>query len=168
MNKLLNMLITLLLLSAAINSSACNIDKKMTDCTGSEVSVFGHCSPNTDAVSSAIIYAWELQNPTPTSINKEAICAKPYVNSDTPNKERLFVLKYFGIDIPTIIDQITNDTIFATVDTNNIDKYPDWASEFVSTHLHSVVDHHKLTGTTPTNKPIVIDIHNMGSAGSIL
>ena len=75
MNKLLIILITSLLLSAPINSSACNIDEKIPDCTGSEVSVFGHRSPDTDAVSSAIIYAWELQNPTPTSINKEAIYA---------------------------------------------------------------------------------------------
>ncbi|KAL3912424.1 MAG: hypothetical protein SGARI_001165 [Bacillariaceae sp.] len=138
-----------------------------TECVGAEIAVFGHRSPDTDAVSSAIIYAWELHNPTPTSTNTHSLCAVPYVNSDAPNKETLFVLDYFGVDVPEIITSVDSNTIFATVDTNNIDEMPDGAAAVVSDNIHSIVDHHKLTGLVTTD-PLVADLRNIGSAGSVL
>ena len=74
-----------------------------TSCVCKEIAVFGHRSPDTDAISSAIIYAWELRNPTNTTIDPEPICAVPYANSDSPNKETIFVLDYFDIEAPRTI-----------------------------------------------------------------
>lgn len=136
-------------------------------CEGPEIAVLGHKSPDTDAIASAIIYAWELRNPTFRSIASVVQCAVPYINTHEPNKETLFVLEYFGVDIPEIMDSVNNETIFATVDTNNIDEMPNGAAEHVADNLHSIVDHHKLTGLV-TTKPLIVDVRNLGSAGSVL
>lgn len=146
----------------------CNIPEETEPCNDDDeaVSVFGHKAADSDSVCSAIIYAWELQNPTATSVYRAPICAKAHTSSAL-NKETEYILHYLNIPFPPIIEQITADTMFALVDTNNVNELPDGATEYIATNLHSVVDHHKLTGLT-TDTPIAIDIRPLGSAGSVL
>ena len=151
----------------------CNIPEEIEPCDDDDeaVSVFGHKSADSDSVCSAIIYAWELQNPTATSVYRAPICAKAHISSAL-NIETEYILHYLKIESPPIIEQITADTVFALVDTNNVNELPDtWPRgnkpEYIATNLHSVVDHHKLTGLT-TDTPIAIDIRPLGSAGSVL
>jgi manganese-dependent inorganic pyrophosphatase len=158
--KFLTLVITLFALPAT-GADEC---AEPVSCEGEEIAVFGHRSPDTDAVSSAIIYTWELRTPVGTA---KAKCAKAYVNTDDPNRETTFFLSYFNFSAPPIIKNVEETMVFATVDTNNIDEMPDGANKTVANKLHSIVDHHKLTGLETTN-PVPIDIRPLGSAGSVL
>ena len=101
----------------------CNIPEETEPCDDDDeaVSVFGHKAADSDSVCSAIIYAWELQNPTATSVYRAPICAKAHTSSAL-NKETECILQYLNIEFPPIIEQITADTRFALVDTNNVDE----------------------------------------------
>ena len=63
----------------------------------SEIHIFGHKKPDTDAVTSAIALAYLK--------NQQGIKAKPYI-LDAPNTETEFVLKYFGIKTPKILNDV--------------------------------------------------------------
>ncbi|EOD26991.1 hypothetical protein EMIHUDRAFT_114814 [Emiliania huxleyi CCMP1516] len=97
-----------------------------------KIGVFGHSSPDTDAVSAAIIYAWELLNPPPDdspgfSGPTHKQCAKAYVNTDEINPETAFVLDYFREKEPPILPNISALPVgadFAVVDTNSIAQMP--------------------------------------------
>lgn len=62
-----------------------------------EVYIFGHKKPDTDSVTSAIALSYLK--------TKEGLNAKPYI-LDTPNNETEFVLKYFGIEVPKILNDV--------------------------------------------------------------
>ncbi|EOD16464.1 hypothetical protein EMIHUDRAFT_119031 [Emiliania huxleyi CCMP1516] len=141
-----------------------------------KIGVFGHSSPDTDAVSAAIIYAWELLNPPPDdspgfSGPTHKQCAKAYVNTDEINPETAFVLDYFREKEPPILPNISALPVgadFAVVDTNSIAQMPSGTTkDVVKDHLHSIVDHHKLDGLT-TSAPTEIDIRPIASAGLML
>lgn len=141
-----------------------------------KIGVFGHSSPDTDAVSAAIIYAWELLNPPPDdspgfSGPTHKQCAKAYVNTDEINPETAFVLDYFREKEPPILPNISALPVgadFAVVDTNSIAQMPSGTTkDVVKDHLHSIVDHHKLDGLT-TSALTEIDIRPIASAGSAL
>ena len=132
-------------------------------CADEAVSVFGHTAADSDSVCSTIIIAWELQHLTPTSVYRAPNCAKAHTSSAL-NKEIDYILQYLNIEFPLIIEQITADTMFALDDTNNENELPDGATKYIATNLHSVVDHHKLTGST-TDTPISIDDHNRDGVG---
>jgi manganese-dependent inorganic pyrophosphatase len=61
------------------------------------IKVFGHKSPDTDAVLSAIIFAWYIKNHT-------ARDAEPFVLGGL-NKETEFVLKKWGIETPSLSEK---------------------------------------------------------------
>lgn len=62
-----------------------------------DIYVFGHKKPDTDSVTSAIALSYLK--------NKEGLNAKPYT-LDTLNNETEFVLKYFGIEVPKILNDV--------------------------------------------------------------
>lgn len=62
-----------------------------------EIYIFGHKKPDTDSVASAIALSYLK--------NKEGLNAKPYI-LDTLNNETEFVLKYFGIEVPKILNDV--------------------------------------------------------------
>ena len=62
-----------------------------------ETYVFGHKKPDTDSVTSAIALAYLK--------NKQGMNAKPYI-LDTMNTETEFVLKYFNIEPPKILNDV--------------------------------------------------------------
>ena len=146
----------------------CDTDFVMTECEDGqeEVVVLGHKSPDTDAVSAAIVRAWELRT------GPEAICAMLYVNTDGINRETEFVLEYFDIDVPPTISELAVGDVtfqkFAVVDTNNVEELPDDAGSASETYLHSVVDHHRITGTLWSDKPVEFDVRVLASTGSVL
>jgi len=162
----------LLTAAHADEQDGCNIDFRSTKCEveQEEVVVLGHNSPDTDAVSAAIIRAWELRT------GPEDVCASPYVNRDTINRETEFVLDYFNIDVPPTLSELVLDGStepktfrkFAVVDTNSITELPDDANGASETYLHSVVDHHRMTGTLQSDKPVVFDVRVLTSTGSVL
>lgn len=122
---------------------------------GSTMAVFGHLVPDTDTVTSAMIYEWELKG--------RGIPATAYRLGEL-NPETAFVLKKFGVEVPPLLSKLEDKQNVAIVDTNNPEELP---KDLKNAKIHSVVDHHKLSGLT-TGEPLEIDIRPLCSATSIL
>jgi len=127
-------------------------------CFGSaEISVFGHKAPDTDTITSAIAYAWEL--------NERKIPAKAYRLGEL-NPETAYVLKQTGDPLPPLLDgDLPEKTKVAITDTNNAEELP---AGLDKAKVHSIVDHHKLFGNIKSSEPIDIDMRVLCSATSIL
>mmetsp|Transcript_19726 Transcript_19726/g.35032 ORF Transcript_19726/g.35032 Transcript_19726/m.35032 type:complete len:348 (-) Transcript_19726:89-1132(-) len=122
---------------------------------GGNLAVFGHKVPDTDTVTSAIIYAWEL--------NQKGTPATAYRLGDL-NPETEYVLKALGVDAPPVFSGSAEKTTVAIVDTNNPQELPDGIGK---ASVHSIVDHHKLSGLSNA-EPLEIDMRPLCSATSIL
>jgi manganese-dependent inorganic pyrophosphatase len=75
-----------------------------------EIYIFGHKKPDTDSVTSAIALAYLK--------NKQGLNAKPMI-LDTINTETEFVLKHFGIEVPSFLSDVK-------VKVEDIDYYNDF------------------------------------------
>jgi manganese-dependent inorganic pyrophosphatase len=123
------------------------------DAAQKEIAVFGHKVPDTDTVTSAIIYAWELK--------QTGLSATGYRLGDlTP--ETKYVLEKTGTASPPLFD--ADLATVAIVDTNNPEELPKGIEK---AKIHSIVDHHKLSGLT-NSEPLEIDMRSLCSATSIL
>ncbi|MFT7016208.1 MAG: manganese-dependent inorganic pyrophosphatase [Candidatus Paceibacteria bacterium] len=121
------------------------------------IKVFGHRSPDTDATSSAIVWAWYLKEHR----NKNA---QAYILSQT-NTEALFVLDYWDVALPETLETVSNDDNVAIVDTNNADELFENINE---TNIISIIDHHKLTGGLRTDLPMEVVIQPYASTMTVM
>lgn len=122
-----------------------------------EIKVFGHKAPDTDATSSAIVWAWFLNNNRDQS-------AKAYVLGN-PNTEAMFVLDKWGFDVPDILEEISKNDIVSIVDTNNVDElFPN----INDAEIISIIDHHKLTGGLKTDSPLEVVIQPYASTMTVM
>lgn len=119
------------------------------------ISVFGHIIPDTDTITAALVYAWEL--------NQRSIPATAYRLGEL-NPETDYVLKALGVGLPPLLHDLEPKSMVAVVDTSNPDELPAGLSK---TSIHSIVDHHKLSGLT-NSEPLEIDMRPLCSATSIL
>lgn len=119
------------------------------------LSVFGHKVPDTDAISAAVTYAWEL--------NARNISAKAYRLGEL-NPETAYVFKTLGLEPPPLLEALEAKARVAIVDTNNPAELPAGVEK---AFIHSIVDHHKLSGLANA-EPLEIDMRPLCSAGSIL
>lgn len=120
------------------------------------VKIFGHKSPDTDATASALIWAWYL--------NEKGTAAKAYVLG-TPNTETLFVLKYWGFEVPEILNSVSAKDNVVIVDTNNPAELFDNIND---TQIVQIIDHHKLIGGIETAAPIEFCIKPLASCASVM
>jgi len=121
------------------------------------MSVFGHKVPDTDTITSAMIYAWELNE-------HKAGSATAYRLGEL-NPETEYVLNKFKMEQPPLLTELVPKSTVAIVDTNNPEELPEGISKSVK--IHSIVDHHKLSGLTNA-EPLEIDMRSLCSATSIL
>lgn len=120
------------------------------------ISVFGHMPPDTDTITSALVYAWEL--------NERGIPATAFRLGDL-NPETAFVLETIGVEMPPLLEgALEPKTPVAIVDTNNPAELPEG---ILKAQIHSIVDHHKLSGLTNA-EPLEVDMRTLCSATSIL
>lgn len=120
------------------------------------MSVFGHKVPDTDTITSALVYAWELNERNPGS-------ATAYRLGEL-NPETAHVLKTLGVEAPPLLGALEAKSPVAIVDTNNPDELPEGIEK---TSIHSIVDHHKLSGLKNA-EPLEVDMRKLCSATSIL
>ena len=120
------------------------------------IKVFGHQSPDTDATASAIVWAWYL--------NSKGSSAVPYVLG-VPNTETVFVLNYWGVEMPELLSSVSKEDKVVIVDTNNPDELFDNINK---SKIIQIIDHHKLVGGIHTKKPIDICIKPLASCASVL
>jgi manganese-dependent inorganic pyrophosphatase len=121
------------------------------------IKVFGHVSPDTDATVSAIVWAWYLN--THTSNKAEA-----YVLG-TLNKETEFVLHKWHVDEPTLLESVESHDDVIIVDTNNAQELFDNIND---TNIIQIIDHHILTGTLKSKKPIDMHIKPLASTATVI
>lgn len=117
--------------------------------------VFGHSNPDTDAITSALVYARFL--------TRQGTEARAYRLGDL-NFETPFVLAQAGVDAPELLALLPAGTAVALVDHNeSAQSLPNLAALSV-TH---VVDHHKL-GNLNTSQPPFLRFEAVGCTATIL
>ena len=121
------------------------------------VLVFGHKSPDTDSTGAPVIWAWYLNHIQKTD-------AEPILLGQ-PNSEALFMLDYWGIDMPRIIDKLDEGSSVIIVDTNNPDELPENINEC---EIQGIIDHHKLIGGLETNRPIEVIIRPLACTATVM
>ena len=121
------------------------------------IKVFGHLSPDTDATTAAIVWAWYLNKHTASE-------ATPYVLGEL-NSETSFVLQRFGFSVPEILPALTPGESVVVVDTNNPQELPENINEM---NLLALIDHHKLVGGLTTETPTEITIKPLACTATIM
>lgn len=118
--------------------------------------VLGHKNPDTDSTCSPIVVAWYLNN-----VRK--VAAKAVLHGHT-NKESAFVLKYWNIKEPEVINNLPEEAKVFLVDSTNPDELPLITEDIEVTEI---VDHHKMGGLT-TSKPLNVTIRTYGCTATLL
>jgi manganese-dependent inorganic pyrophosphatase len=121
------------------------------------IKVFGHISPDTDTVVSAILWAWYLNTHT---TNKAEACVL-----GTLNKETQFLMKRWNVSEPALLETLTADDSVVIVDTNNPQELP---PNILETNILQIIDHHMLTGGLATRKPIDVTIKTVASTATVI
>ena len=121
------------------------------------VMVFGHKSPDTDSTGSPIIWAWYLKHVK--NIDTEPVLL------GQPNSEALFMLDYWGIEKPQIIDNLDSGSSVVIVDTNNPDELPENINDC---EIQTIIDHHKLVGGLQTRHPIDVVIRPLACTATVM
>ena len=118
--------------------------------------VFGHKSPDTDSTGSPIIWAWYL---TETGTPARAVLL------GEPNTEAAFVLRYWGLDKPEIIADVTAGQDVVIVDTNNPAELPPSIND---ANIMAIIDHHMLVGGLKTKTPINVVIRPLACTATVM
>lgn len=125
----------------------------------SKVLVFGHANPDTDSITSAISYAY-LLNQTGHEATAYALGA--------PSEETQFALDTFGVASPQVIEKAAEvadaDTILALVDHNEAQQSLPDRGDY---RIWSVVDHHRIANIE-TVEPLNYRAEAVGCTGTIL
>jgi manganese-dependent inorganic pyrophosphatase len=119
--------------------------------------VFGHLSPDTDTVSSAIVWAWYLQE----KCGQEA---SPFVLGEL-NRETRFVLERFDVSTPSFLPDLTEPDQVTIVDTNNPQELPENINDVT---IVEIIDHHKLVGGLTTKAPLRVTIRPFACTATII
>ncbi|CAI2594451.1 manganese-dependent inorganic pyrophosphatase [Apilactobacillus kunkeei] len=118
--------------------------------------VFGHQSPDTDAICAAIEYAY-LQNKLGYDVEAVAL--------GTPNEETKFVLDYFGQEAPRVITDASSEVdSVMLVDHNEPQQSVSDIDKLTVTH---VVDHHRIADFN-TEKPVFYRAEPVGCVSTVL
>ncbi|MDO4669854.1 MAG: manganese-dependent inorganic pyrophosphatase [Aerococcus sp.] len=122
----------------------------------SKILVFGHQSPDTDAITCAITYSYLL--------NELGYEAEPVALGEI-NKETAYALNQFGYEAPRVIEKAGDETdTVALVDHN---EFQQSISDIKDLKIQSVVDHHRV-GNFETAEPTSITIKPLGSCQSVI
>ena len=113
-----------------------------------QVYVFGHKSPDTDSVCSAIVYA-KIKGYTPATLGKI-------------KKETKFALDTFNTKEPEILDSVKDKKV-VLVDHNRFEQSAD---DIDKAEIIEIIDHHDFNFSY--GKPIYIDCQPLGSTATIL
>lgn len=117
--------------------------------------VFGHKNPDTDSICSSLVMT-NLKN-------KLGIDAKSCRLGEV-RKEAEFVLKYFGVEAPMLLESVKSGDECCLVDHNEFGQSVDGLEDAT---IVEIVDHHKLGGIT-TSTPLSVTLRPVGCTNTIL
>lgn len=121
-----------------------------------KVLVFGHKNPDTDTITSAIVYAYLKQQ---LGVEAEA------VRLGEVNNETKFALEKFGFEAPRLIDSVVGEaTQVILVDHNEFQQSADGIEEV---QITEVIDHHRVANFQ-TSDPLYYRAEPVGCTATIL
>ncbi len=118
--------------------------------------IFGHNSPDTDSICSAISLAY---------LKKQLGVEATAYALEQPRKEALFVLDYFKVDVPQILSSGDIDGKDVVLVDHNEDAQT--ADDIDKANLVEVIDHHKI-GCLSSDLPISVRIMPVGCTCTII
>lgn len=122
----------------------------------SKILVFGHKSPDTDAIGSAIALAYFLNQ---RGEEAEAVAL------GEPNDETSYALNYFGFEAPRVVKTVANETdSVALVDHNEATQSVD---DIDQVSIKMVVDHHRIANFQ-TADPLYYRGEPLGAAATVV
>ena len=117
--------------------------------------VTGHKNPDTDSICSALAYAYVKQQ-----LGEDVkACRAGKVSAETQ-----FVLDYFKVEAPALIDHVDEGQNLILVDHNEVAQAVDGLNK---ANLLEVVDHHRLGGIV-TAAPLTVRIQPVGCTATII
>ena len=123
----------------------------------SKVFVFGHQNPDSDAIGSSYGYAYLKRQ---LGVDAEAVAL------GTPNEETAFVLDYFGVDAPRVVESALSEEVNQVILTDH-NEFQQSISDIKDVEVIEVVDHHRVANFETAN-PLMMRLEPVGSASSIV
>ena len=123
----------------------------------SKVFVFGHQNPDSDAIGSSYGYAYLKRQ---LGVDAEAVAL------GTPNEETAFVLDYFGVEAPRVVESAQSEGVNQVILTDH-NEFQQSISDIKDVEVIEVVDHHPVANFETAN-PLMMRLEPVGSASSIV
>ena len=123
----------------------------------SKVFVFGHQNPDSDAIGSSYGYAYLKRR---LGVDAEAVAL------GTPNEETAFVLDYFGVEAPRVVESALSEEVNQVILTDH-NEFQQSISDIKDVEVIEVVDHHRVANFETAN-PLMMRLEPVGSASSIV
>ena len=123
----------------------------------SKVFVFGHQNPDSDAIGSSYGYAYLKRQ---LGVDAEAVAL------GTPNEETAFVLDYFGVEAPRVVESALSEGVKQVILTDH-NEFQQSISDIKDVEVVEVVDHHRVANFETAN-PLMMRLEPVGSASSIV
>lgn len=123
----------------------------------SKVFVFGHQNPDSDAIGSSYGYAYLKRQ---LGVDAEAVAL------GTPNEETAFVLDYFGVEAPRVVESALSEEVNQVILTDH-NEFQQSISDIKDVEIIEVVDHHRVANFETAN-PLMMRLEPVGSASSIV
>ena len=122
----------------------------------SKVLVFGHKNPDTDAITSAISYAY-LQNQL--GVEAEAVALGEV------GEETQYALDHFKVDAPRVIETAANETDKVMLVDHN--EFQQSVNDIADVEVLSVIDHHRISNFETAN-PLYYHAEPVGCTNTII
>ena len=119
---------------------------------------FGHQNPDTDAIASS--YGWAYLERIAWGRDAEAVAL------GTPNEETAFVLDYFGVEAPRVVESAKSEGVNQVILTDH-NEFQQSISDISEVEIAAVIDHHRVANFETAN-PLYMRVEPVGSASSIV
>ncbi|HGC7306349.1 TPA: manganese-dependent inorganic pyrophosphatase [Streptococcus agalactiae] len=124
----------------------------------SKILVFGHQNPDSDAIGSSIAFAYLAKEAW--GLDTEAVAL------GTPNEETAYVLDYFGVQAPRVVESAKAEGVETVILTDH-NEFQQSISDIKDVTVYGVVDHHRVANFETAN-PLYMRLEPVGSASSIV
>ncbi|HEO3764899.1 TPA: manganese-dependent inorganic pyrophosphatase [Streptococcus agalactiae] len=124
----------------------------------SKILVFGHQNPDSDAIGSSVAFAYLAKEAW--GLDTEAVAL------GTPNEETAFVLDYFGVQAPRVVESAKAEGVETVILTDH-NEFQQSISDIKDVTVYGVVDHHRVANFETAN-PLYMRLEPVGSASSIV
>lgn len=123
----------------------------------SNVFVFGHQNPDSDAIGSSYGYAYLKRQ---LGVDAEAVAL------GEPNEETAFALNYFGVEAPRVVQSAKEEGVEQVILTDH-NEFQQSIADIKDVEVVEVIDHHRVANFETAN-PLFMRLEPVGSASSIV